>query len=172
MSFLRPAKAVCILTTHDAQGPQRKLRALSFVAPVIGLTRCLRQHRVNDLADELLLRLRQAAQLFKLLLQLRCRPTLARLGRFADQFLDAGTQRLGQQRQGGHRNASASDLERCDLLLRDADDLAQLRLGEVVGLAALGNAGAELSKKGGLVRRHWRDGAVVGRCHNANANVR
>lgn len=39
MGFLRPVKAVCILIVHDAQGPQRKLRALLFVVLVVGSAR-------------------------------------------------------------------------------------------------------------------------------------
>ena len=49
----------------------------------------LRQHRVDDLADELLLCLRQSAELFELLLQFRRRPAL---GQFADEFFDSGSQ--------------------------------------------------------------------------------
>ena len=43
----------------NAQGPQRKLRALLFAVLVIVLSRHLRQHRVDDLHDELLLDARQ-----------------------------------------------------------------------------------------------------------------
>lgn len=51
---IRLTEAVCLLIAHNAQGPQRKLLALSFVVLAIGLSRCLREHRVDDLHDELL----------------------------------------------------------------------------------------------------------------------
>lgn len=118
----------------------------------------LREYRVDNLADELLLCLGQAAELFQLLLQLRRRPALARLGRFANEFFDAGSQRLGQQRQGRDRHASAAGLERGDLLLGHADQFAQLCLGEVLCLAAFGDAGAQQAEKSGLVGSHRYEG--------------
>ena len=55
MIFPRAAQAllnklwrqVRFLIAHDAQGPQRKLRALLFVVLVIGLSRSLRDHGIK-----------------------------------------------------------------------------------------------------------------------------
>lgn len=56
-------------------------------------------------------------------------------------------QRLGDDRQVGDLDASASSLVGGDGLLRDAQRLGQLHLGDALFLAQLGDAAAELHEK-------------------------
>lgn len=107
----------------------------------------MREYRIDHLPDELLLSFGRAAHLFELPLQVRCWAALARLAWFAEEFLDAGSQGIGQQRQAGYGNAPASDLEQRDLLLGEADQFEQLGLNEILALVALADAGAELTEK-------------------------
>ena len=64
----------------------------------LSLAALLLQHGVEHLHHEALLGPRQLADLFELLLQLRCRPALASAtpGRGADEFFDADTELIGQ----------------------------------------------------------------------------
>lgn len=75
-----------------------KARIASLVVEGVAVRLALRQlsvglcqHRVDGLADELLLRLGQPTELFQLLLQLRRRHALTGLCRFADQIFGAAT---------------------------------------------------------------------------------
>lgn len=71
----------------------------------------LREHRVDDLNDELLTCARQLRDRGDLLLQLGGRAALGGLGRFADEFFDGHAERLGQRRQGRNRHAPPAGLE-------------------------------------------------------------
>ena len=113
------------------------------------LSALLLQDGIEHLHDEALLRLGQCADAFELLLQLRCRPALAcaALGRRADEFLDADVERLGQQRQCRDRHPALSALVGGDGLLRDAEGLGELDLGDATRLAQCGEAFAEGDEK-------------------------
>lgn len=95
----------------------------------------LLQHRVEHLADELLLRLGQAMDLLQLLFELGGRPTLAPgFGALrADERLHRGVQVLGELRQRLDRNPHGAAFVVGHGLLGDAQHLGQLHLGDALG---------------------------------------
>ena len=122
------------------------------MALAIGLSRCLRQHRVDDLHDELLLGAWQLVDAIHLLLQLGrgaalgcCLAVVGELG------FRCHTQALGDLGKLGDGNAPAPGLVGVHGLLRDADQLGQLRLRDVLFLADARNAPAECDEERAFV---------------------
>ena len=113
----------------------------------------LRQHRVDDLADQLLLGLGQSAEWFELLLRSGRRPALAGTarGRGADEFLDGDAEGVGQRRQHRDGHAALAALVGGDGLLADVEPFRQLDLGQALGLAQRRQAFAEGDKEGAFL---------------------
>ena len=100
------------------------------------LAAALREHRIEHLRDSALLGLGQGFDLVKLLPNLLLRPALPGrcLGRrrrvVGDQRIERGVERLGDHWEQGHRHAASPLLERVHRLLRHAELLGQLHLGD------------------------------------------
>jgi len=79
------------------------------------------------------------------LLPLRHGAALGAGGRLvlAEQFIERHRQRMRHCGQCRHRDAPAADFIRLQRLLRDAERLGELDLGDVVGLAQRGDALAQ-----------------------------
>ena len=128
----------------------------------------LGEHGIEHLHDELLLRARQLLDAFDLPLQHRCGAALSGGGAvIAQQLFDGDAEQPGQLRQRGNGNASAPDLVGVDGLLRDAQGLGQLHLGDGLDFALFGDAGAESGDEGAFCRGdgHGEGVAVVGVVH-------
>lgn len=69
---------------------------------------------------------------------------------------------MRQVGQKGNRHAPTADLVGGDHLLRNPQQLAELRLGEVLRFAGFGDAAAELPEEHLLVVRHVDRGEVEG----------
>lgn len=81
---------------------------------------------------------------FHLLLQLRRGPALAGgRGRFADECLHRDTERLRDHRQRRDLNPPSAHFVGRNGLLRDAEDLGELHLGDALFFAQMGDASAD-----------------------------
>src|SRR5690606_31073886 len=103
-------------------------------------------HGVEDLGDGALLGLGERLNLLQLLLQLRRRPALAggAPGGRADQFFDGHLQHAGDGGQRRRGDEGGADFVMRHRLLRDAQLLGQVGLGEAERLASRCDLAAEL----------------------------
>lgn len=107
-------------------------------------------NRIQHLRDGLLLGLGQRFDELKLLRHLGLWPAFAgaALGGDTEHVLHAGARGIGQRRQRRNRHAPRAALVGGDGLLRDAEHVGQLHLGQALSFAQVGQAFAEGDEEG------------------------